>query len=95
MEGLVVSGDQFIAEQSVREHLIRDFHGDCAEMEGAAIAQAAYLNKLPFVIIRAISDKADHSAQMDYPTFEKQCTVSSSPVSFPNILLLSGVYPNT
>lgn len=50
MEGLVVSGDQFIAEQSVREHLIRDFHGDCAEMEGAAIAQAAYLNKLPFVI---------------------------------------------
>lgn len=72
MEGLVVSGDQFIAEQSVREHLIRDFHGDCAEMEGAAIAQAAYLNKLPFVIIRAISDKADHSAQMDYPTFEKQ-----------------------
>ena len=41
-------------------------------MEGAAIAQAAYLNNLPFVIIRAISDKADHSAEMDYPTFEKQ-----------------------
>ncbi len=72
MEGLVVSGDQFIAEQSVREHLIETFHGDCAEMEGAAIAQAAYLNQLPFVVIRAISDKADHSAQMDYPTFEKQ-----------------------
>lgn len=72
LEGLVVSGDQFIAEQSVKKHLIEDFHGDCAEMEGAAIAQAAYLNKLPFVIIRAISDKADHSAQMDYPTFEKQ-----------------------
>ena len=72
MEGLVVSGDQFIAEQAVRKHLIDTFHGDCAEMEGAAIAQAAYLNNLPFVIIRAISDKADHSAQMDYPTFEKQ-----------------------
>lgn len=72
MEGLVVSGDQFIAKQSVRKHLIDTFHGDCAEMEGAAIAQAAYLNNLPFVIIRAISDKADHSAQMDYPAFEKQ-----------------------
>ncbi len=72
MEGIVVSGDQFIAEASVKKHLINDFQGDCAEMEGAAIAQAAYLNKLPFVIIRAISDKADHCAQMDYPTFEKQ-----------------------
>lgn len=72
LEGLVVSGDQFIAESAVKQHLIDDFQGDCAEMEGAAIAQAAYLNKLPFVIIRAISDKADHSAQMDYPTFEKQ-----------------------
>ena len=41
-------------------------------MEGAAIAQASYLNHIPFVIIRAISDKADDSAEMDYPTFERQ-----------------------
>ena len=40
-------------------------------MEGAAIAQAAYRNGIPFVIIRAISDKADNSADMDYPTFER------------------------
>ena len=40
-------------------------------MEGAAIAHAAYRNEIPFVIIRAISDKADDSAEMDYPTFEK------------------------
>ncbi len=39
-------------------------------MEGAAIAQAAYLNGIPFLIIRAISDKADNSAQVDYPVFE-------------------------
>ena len=39
-------------------------------MEGAAIAQAAYLNNVPFLVIRAISDKADGSAEMDYPTFE-------------------------
>ena len=42
------------------------------EMEGAAIAQAAYLNDVPFVVLRAISDKADDSASMDYPTFEAQ-----------------------
>ena len=41
-------------------------------MEGAAIAQAAYLNGIPFLIIRAISDKADNSATMDYPAFEAQ-----------------------
>jgi adenosylhomocysteine nucleosidase len=39
-------------------------------MEGAAIAHTAYRNGIPFVIIRAISDKADDSAEMDYPTFE-------------------------
>ena len=40
-------------------------------MEGASIAQAATLNQIPFVILRAISDKADDSASMDYPAFEK------------------------
>ncbi len=72
VKGCVVSGDQFISDDQVKRHLIEEFHGDCAEMEGASIAQAAFLNQLPFVIIRAISDKADGSAQMDYPTFEKK-----------------------
>ncbi|MCI9338074.1 MAG: 5'-methylthioadenosine/adenosylhomocysteine nucleosidase [Lachnospiraceae bacterium] len=70
MYGRVVSGDQFISSREVKERLITQFQGDCAEMEGASIAHGAYLNSLPFVIIRAISDKADDSAQMDYPTFE-------------------------
>ena len=69
--GRVVSGDQFIATKEVKDKLISLFHADCAEMEGAAIAHGAYLNAVPFVIIRAISDKADDSAQMDYPSFEK------------------------
>jgi adenosylhomocysteine nucleosidase len=70
--GRVVSGDQFIAEKSVKERIIANFGGYCTEMEGAAIAQTAYLNEIPFVILRAISDKADDSATMDYPTFERQ-----------------------
>ncbi len=69
--GRVVSGDQFIADGAVKDRLITTFQGDCAEMEGAAIAHGAYLNKIPFVIIRAISDKADGSAEMDYPQFER------------------------
>ena len=70
-EGRVVSGDQFVASSEVKDELIREFAGSCTEMEGAAIAQAAYLNHVPFVVLRAISDKSDNSATMDYPTFEK------------------------
>ena len=69
-KGRVVSGDQFISSNEVKERLITEFRGDCTEMEGAAIAHAATLNNIPFVIIRAIADKAANSAQMDYPEFE-------------------------
>jgi 5''-methylthioadenosine/S-adenosylhomocysteine nucleosidase len=70
-KGCILTGDQFIAEPQVKKHLIETFKGLCVEMEGAAIAQGAYLNKVPYVIIRAISDKADNSATVDYPTFAK------------------------
>lgn len=69
--GRVASGDQFVAEKAVKERIISVTGGLCTEMEGAAIAQTAYRNGLPFVILRAISDKADDSAEMDYPTFER------------------------
>ena len=70
--GRIVSGDQFICDKEVKDKLVENFHPLCTEMEGAAIGQAAYLNEIPFVILRAISDKADNSAEMDYPTFEKK-----------------------
>ena len=69
-EGRVVSGDQFVSDGNVKARLVKMFDPYCTEMEGAAIAQAAWLNQIPFVIIRAISDKADGSAQMDYSEFE-------------------------
>ena len=69
-EGQILSGDQFISSRAKKEQLTRDFHGMCCEMEGAAIAQAAYANKIPFVIIRAISDKADESVEESYDVFE-------------------------
>ena len=69
--GRVASGDQFVAEKAQKEKIIADTGALCTEMEGAAIAHAAWRNKTPFVVIRAISDKADDSSSMDYPTFEK------------------------
>lgn len=71
-EGIVLSGDQFINSREKKEALQRTFGGDCCEMEGAAIAQVCYLNQVPFLIIRAISDSADDSAGVDYAVFERQ-----------------------
>ena len=70
--GRVLSGDQFISDHGVKSVLVDELDGFCTEMEGAAIAQAAYLNHIPYVILRAISDKADDSATMDYPEFERK-----------------------
>lgn len=75
--GRIVSGDQFISDKDVKMRIKSNFDGMCTEMEGAAIAQTAYINNVPFLIIRAISDKADDSATMDYPTFEAQAIKNS------------------
>lgn len=75
--GRVVSGDQFISDKTKKDWISNQFSGYCTEMEGAAIAQTAYLNEVPFLIVRAISDKADNSAEMDYAEFEKQAIIHS------------------
>jgi adenosylhomocysteine nucleosidase len=68
--GRVATGDLFVAEKAAKDAIIAKTDALCTEMEGAAIAHTAYRNGVPFVIIRAISDKADNSAEMDYPVFE-------------------------
>lgn len=70
-KGRVASGDQFISDKETKDRIIGTFDASCAEMEGASIAQAAVLNGIPYVVLRAISDKADGSAHMDYPAFEQ------------------------
>ena len=80
LEGRVCSGDQFISTQEQKDTIMANFGGLCCEMEGAAIAQVCYLNDTPFVIIRAISDKADGSETEDYPTFEKRAAERSAKV---------------
>ena len=85
--GTVASGDQFVCNKEKKDKIIADTAAVCTEMEGAAIAHAAYLNKVSCVIIRAISDKADNSATMDYPTFEKQA-IKHSVKLVRNLLLL-------
>ena len=76
-KGRVVSGDQFVSDRVKKTWISDTFQGFCTEMEGAAIAQTAHLNHIPFLIIRAISDKADDSANMDYSEFEQKAVKAS------------------
>ena len=76
-EGRIASGDQFVCDQGVKDGIVSEFAAYATEMEGAAIGQAAYLNEIPFLVIRAISDKADDSAHMDYGEFEAKAVEHS------------------
>ncbi|MBO7334650.1 MAG: 5'-methylthioadenosine/adenosylhomocysteine nucleosidase, partial [Lachnospiraceae bacterium] len=74
-KGRIASGDQFIADKDTKNNIKKYFDPLCVEMEGAAMAHVAYLNDIGCLIIRAISDKADDSAEMDYPTFERKAAI--------------------
>ena len=76
--GRVASGDRFVRDDAEKKRIVDTFGACCCEMEGAAIAQACYLAGIPCAIIRAISDKADGSASVDYPTFEAEAAHNSA-----------------
>ena len=80
LTGRVVSGDQFIASKEVKDKLVKNFNGSCAEMEGAAIAHICYMNSVPYVIIRNISDSADGSADVSFVEFCKEAVIHSGKI---------------
>ncbi len=67
--GRIISGDQFVSEAEKQKFLGTHFDAYAVEMEGASIGQVCYLNDLPFVVIRSISDNAINGSHMDYETF--------------------------
>ena len=69
-EGRIATGDQFVASSEQKTFIHDTFDALCCEMEGAAVAQVAVQCGIPFVVIRAISDKANDDSAVDYPAFE-------------------------
>ena len=67
--GTIASGDTFISSAEKKKNIAAAFDAVVCEMEGAAIGQVCYVNKTPFCIVRAVSDKADGSSGVDYMTF--------------------------
>ena len=75
--GVIASGDQFVASSERKAFIVDHFNAIACEMEGAAIGQVCYVNKVPFCVLRAISDSADGSSHMDYPTFVQKAAEQS------------------
>ncbi|MDD2955849.1 MAG: 5'-methylthioadenosine/adenosylhomocysteine nucleosidase [Oscillospiraceae bacterium] len=76
--GRVATGDQFIESKEVKDSIVARLHPDCVEMEGAAIAHAAYISGLPVLVIRSMSDNADGNADVSFHTFETVCANHSA-----------------
>lgn len=70
--GTIASGDVFVADSSLKDNIVEAFGALACEMEGASIGQVAYLNKVPFAVLRALSDSANEGSCSDYPTFCKK-----------------------
>ena len=74
-EGVIASGDQFVVNSSHHKAIMDNVQAilpqgfQAIEMEGAAVAQTCHELRVPFVVLRAISDKADHLAPVDFLTF--------------------------
>lgn len=67
--GTIASGDIFCTDIKMKEKIRTKFNSDCVEMEGASIAQTAYLCNVPFIVIRSISDIPNGNNQIDYDEF--------------------------
>ena len=79
-KGRIASGDQFVASVEKIKWLKDTFDAYCTEMEGAAVAHVCYVLNIPFLVIRAISDKANHDAKVDYPEFVKVAAKNSKTI---------------
>ena len=87
--GRIVSGESFISDRYLKKQIIKDYEPHCVEMEGSAIGHVSYINKIPFVVIRSISDNADEEAHMSYESFERIAAEQSAGIILNMIKLMN------
>ena len=78
--GIIASGDQFISSPQKKKEIVESFSAIACEMEGAAIGHVCHVNKIPFTVIRSISDSADGSSEMDYSVFAERAARRSADI---------------
>ena len=69
--GVIASGDIFCTEVTMKNKIYSKFNAECVEMDGAAISQVCYLDKIPFVVIRSISDSPNGNNAIVFDEFVK------------------------
>jgi len=80
VKGRIVSGDVFISSVEKKNFLVEQFKAYAGEMESAAIAHTCYLNNVPFLVLRAMSDKADGTAHENFDAFCEEAAINSSSI---------------
>lgn len=80
ISGTIVTGDLFVEDSKKKKQLKEDFDGLCTEMEGAAIANTCFINDVPFIVLRAISDMADDGGHMTYEEFKEKAAEESTKI---------------
>ena len=78
--GCIATGDLFVHSQAEKDRLRQDYNALCAEMEGAAVAHVCAVNRVPFGVIRCISDLANDEAHGDYDQFERLASLKSADI---------------
>lgn len=86
--GVIASGDQFVASNERKNFIKSQFNAIACEMEGAAIGHVCYINKVPFVVIRSISDNANEDSPLDFPTVMSRAADNSAMLT---LALLSSI----
>lgn len=95
VEGRVLTGDTFVEDETYRENIRGDLDGQCVEMEGAAVGQVCTMNDVPYVVVRAISDRADGTSDVDFEAFLREAAHSSSQIVLHLLQSLSPSGSNT
>ncbi len=88
--GRIATGDQFVSTKEQKDKIVKHFGAVCTEMEGCAVAQTCFLNNMPYLVIRSISDKADNSAHFDYFEFVNRAALKSAKLVEELIVRLQG-----
>ena len=76
--GIIATGDVFLNSNEIKNRIVKTFGASAGEMEGGSIGQVCVINKVPYAVVRAISDNADGSSHVDYPTFVKTAAENST-----------------
>lgn len=76
--GTIATGDQFVASDNTKQFITDNFGAVSCEMEGGACGQVCYVNKVPFCVLRTMSDQADGNASVDFPTLCKMASENNT-----------------